>query len=68
MIQIPVEIASKLATTFRGTPALLALLLINTLFMAMVVWALWVSADLRFKERAEMMRVIERCTMNAPRS
>jgi hypothetical protein len=39
-------------------------LLINTLFMGMVVWALWISADLRFKERAEMMRVIERC-MNA---
>jgi hypothetical protein len=61
MIQIPVEIASKLATTFRGTPALLALLLINTLFMAMVVWALWVSADLRFKERAEMLKIIDRC-------
>jgi hypothetical protein len=64
MIQIPSEVATKIATAFRGMPALLALLLINTLFMGMVVWALWISADLRFKERAEMMRVIERC-MNA---
>ena len=67
MMQIPSELAAKIATTFRGMPALLALLLINTLFMGMVVWALWVSADLRFKERSELIRIVERCTIQSPR-
>lgn len=68
MVQIPAELAAKIATTFRGMPALLALLLINTLFMGMVVWAMWISADLRFKERSELVRIIDRCTIdNNPR-
>ena len=46
--------------TFRGMPALLALLLINILFMCLVIWALWTSADLRFKERSELIRIIDR--------
>ncbi len=66
MVQIPVELAAKIATTFRGMPALLALLLINTLFMVLIVWALWTSADLRFKERSELIRIVDRCTQRSP--
>lgn len=61
MIQIPTEIASKLATTFRGTPALLTIILINLLFMSMIVWALWFQAEFRHKERLEMLRIVDRC-------
>ena len=61
VIGIPAELAAKIATTFRGMPALLALLLINTLFMALIVWAMWTSADYRFKERSELLRIVDRC-------
>ena len=61
VIGIPQELAAKIATTFRGMPALLALLLINVLFMGMIVWAIWTSADMRFKERSELLRIIDRC-------
>ena len=60
MIPIPAELAGKLAQTFRGTPALLTIILINTLFMGIVVWALWISAEFRFKERTDLIRVIEK--------
>ena len=63
MVQIPQELAAKIATTFRGMPALLALLLVNVLFMGMVVWAIWTSAELRFKERSELIRIVDRCTL-----
>jgi hypothetical protein len=63
MVQIPTELAAKIATTFRGMPALLALLLVNVLFMGMVVWAIWTSAELRFKERSELIRIVDRCTV-----
>jgi hypothetical protein len=61
MVQIPQELAAKIATTFRGMPALLALLLVNLLFMAAIVWAMWTSAEFRFKERAELIRIVDRC-------
>ena len=60
MIPIPAELAGKLAQTFRGTPALLTIILINTLFMGIVVWALWISAEFRYKERTDLIRVIEK--------
>jgi hypothetical protein len=66
MIQIPAEIASKIAMTFRGTPALLAMLLINLLFMGMIVWALWVQAEYRHKEHLEMLRLVDRCRTGNP--
>jgi hypothetical protein len=31
------------------------------------VWALWVSADLRYKERSELIRIIDRCASDNPR-
>ena len=62
MVQIPQELATKIATTFRGMPALLALLLVNVLFMGMVVWAIWTYAEMRFKERSELIRIVDRCT------
>ncbi len=61
MIPIPAEIAEKAINTFRGMPALLALLLINTIFLAIVAWMLWTSAEFRFKERADLVRIIDRC-------
>ena len=61
VIPIPTELASKIAQTFRGTPALLTIILINVLFMAMIVWALWTSAEMRFKERGELLRIVDRC-------
>jgi hypothetical protein len=61
LIQIPTEVASKIASTFRGTPALLTIILINLLFMGMIVWALWFQAEFRHKERIEMLRVFDRC-------
>ena len=61
VIGIPAELATKIAGTFRGTPALLTLILINTLFMCIIVWAMWTSAEFRFKERGEMLRMIDRC-------
>lgn len=63
MIQIPQDVAAKLAGTFRGTPALLAILLVNTLFLAAIVWSLWTSHEYRYKERMELIRVIERCAI-----
>jgi hypothetical protein len=68
MIPIPQELATKIAGTFRGMPALLALLLINLLFMAAIVWSLWTSADLRFKERSELIRIIDRCMVQQGRT
>lgn len=65
VVPIPAELAAKIAQTFRGTPALLTLILINTLFMGMAVWALWISADYRFKERTELLRMIDRCMQGA---
>jgi hypothetical protein len=67
MIQIPAEIAGKIATTFRGTPALLAMLLINLLFMGMIVWALWFAAEYRHKEHIELLRIIDSCTRAIPK-
>jgi len=67
MVQIPQELAAKIATTFRGMPALLALLLVNVLFMGMVVWAIWTSAEMRFKERSELIRIVDRCTQQQSR-
>jgi hypothetical protein len=67
MIQIPQELAVKIAGTFRGMPALMALLLINTLFMGFVAWALWVSSGLRYQERAELLKVVDRCLMQQGR-
>ena len=61
MMQIPAEVAAKIATTFRGTPALLTIILINGIFMGMIVWALHTQADYRFKERVELLRVIDHC-------
>lgn len=65
MVHIPQALAIKIATTFRGMPALLALLLINVLFMGFIMWALWSSAELRFKERGELVRIIDRCLSKA---
>jgi len=61
MIPIPTEIAEKAINTFRGMPALLALLLINTIFLVIVAWMIWTSAEYRFKERADLIRIIDRC-------
>jgi hypothetical protein len=61
MIPIPQELAEKAINTFRGMPALLALLLINTLFLIIITWAMWTSADYRFKEREGLVRIIDRC-------
>jgi hypothetical protein len=63
MMQIPAEVAAKIATTFRGMPALLALLLVNGLFMGMIVWAMWIAADYRYKERTEVLRLLDRCLL-----
>jgi hypothetical protein len=63
MIPIPSEIAEKAISTFRGTPALLAILLVNTIFLVIITWAMWTSADYRFKERADLIRIVERCTV-----
>lgn len=61
VVPIPQELAAKIAGTFRGMPALLALLLINILFMVMIVFSIWTSAEFRFKERAELLRMVDRC-------
>jgi hypothetical protein len=61
MIPIPSEIAEKAINTFRGMPALLALLLINTIFLVILSWLLWTSAEYRFKEREGLVRMIDRC-------
>lgn len=65
MVPIPAELASKIAQTFRGTPALLTIILINTLFMVMIVWAIWTSAEMRFKERSELLRMVDRCMQSS---
>jgi len=65
MIPIPQEIAEKALNTFRGMPALLALLLINTLFLSIGLWALWTSAEFRFKERSDLIRIIDRCMVES---
>ena len=61
VVPIPAELAAKIAQTFRGTPALLLIILINTLFLLVAVWALWISAEFRYKERMELIRMVDRC-------
>lgn len=62
MVNGPIQTANKAITALSGTPMLLVLVLLNMSGLAMFGYLISTSAQLRFKERAEMVAALRECT------
>jgi formate/nitrite transporter FocA (FNT family) len=62
----PMPTADKAISALKGTPMLLVLVLLNLGGLLMVSYLITASAQLRFKERAELMAVLRECTRGRP--
>lgn len=58
----PTPAAEKAIAALKGTPMLLVLVLLNLGGLLMVSYLITASAQLRFKERAELMEALRECT------
>jgi preprotein translocase subunit YajC len=57
----PVPVADKIALALKGTPMLLVMLVMNIAVLAMVTYLTVQSAQLRFQERAELVKALQEC-------
>jgi preprotein translocase subunit YajC len=57
----PVPVADKIALALKGTPMLLVMLVMNMAVLAMVTYLTVQSAQLRFQERAELVKALQEC-------
>lgn len=58
----PTKAAEKTIGVLSGTPMLLVLVLLNLGGLVMVSYLINASAQLRFKERAELVTALRECT------
>jgi len=61
VFEVPAELAGKIMNTLRGAPMLVALLLVNTMVMGLVGYALTVRNTTLYTERSELIRIVDRC-------
>jgi preprotein translocase subunit YajC len=57
----PIPVADKIALALKGTPMLLVMLVMNMAVLAMVTYLTIQSAQLRFQERAELVKALQQC-------
>jgi preprotein translocase subunit YajC len=57
----PTPVADKIALALKGTPMLLVMLVMNIAVLAMVTYLTIESAQLRFRERAELVKALQEC-------
>jgi hypothetical protein len=57
----PTPVADKIALALKGTPMLLVMLVMNIAVLAMVTYLTIQSAQLRFAERAELVKALQEC-------
>jgi formate/nitrite transporter FocA (FNT family) len=57
----PNKAADKVVSALQGTPMLLVLVLLNLAGLFMIAYLINASANLRFKERAELVSALREC-------
>jgi formate/nitrite transporter FocA (FNT family) len=57
----PNKAADKVVSALQGTPMLLVLVLLNLAGLFMIAYLINASAQLRFKERAELVAALREC-------
>jgi preprotein translocase subunit YajC len=57
----PIPVADRIAIALKGTPMLLVMLIMNIAVLAMVTYLTIQSAQLRFQERAELVKALQEC-------
>jgi hypothetical protein len=58
----PTKAAERTITALSGTPMLLVLVLLNLGGLVMITYLIHTSAQLRFRERAELVTALRECT------
>jgi formate/nitrite transporter FocA (FNT family) len=57
----PTKVANKIVSSLHETPMLLVLVLLNLAGLFMIAYLINASANLRFKERAELVSALREC-------
>lgn len=62
----PSKAAEKAISALGRTPTLLVLVLLNLGGLAMVTYLINASAELRFRERSELVKLLRECRQSNP--